>query len=284
MKQKKRCIVVAQGFYEWLKKNGGKEKIPHYVKRKDEQLMCFAGLWDCVQYEGSDEKHYTYTIITTDSNKQLSFLHDRMPVVLENGSDQIRTWLDPQRYEWSKELQSLLKPYPGELECYAVDKAVGKVGNNSPAFIVPVASSENKNNIANFFGYAKKSAKGEEAQKEVVKGEVKTENGIGKVERERDEQRVTKDQSSTEGNAPLPFPPAAPQKAGSKRRHKDAVRGADKKAKIARSDGSEANQPTIISPEKAASRQTRSATSNGTKGSPVKAGDGSQRITNFFNK
>lgn len=127
MKQKKRCIVVAQGFYEWLKKNGGKEKIPHFVKRKDEQLMCFAGLWDCVQYEGSDEKHYTYTIITTDSNKQLSFLHDRMPVILENGSDQIRTWLDPKRSEWSKELQLLLKPYSGDLECYPVDKAVGKV-------------------------------------------------------------------------------------------------------------------------------------------------------------
>ena len=52
MKKKKRCIVVAQGFYEWLKKNGGKEKIPHFTKRKDGQLMCFAGLWDCVKYEG----------------------------------------------------------------------------------------------------------------------------------------------------------------------------------------------------------------------------------------
>lgn len=52
MKKSKRCIIVAQGFYEWLKKNGGKEKIPHYTKRKDGQLMCFAGLWDCVQYEG----------------------------------------------------------------------------------------------------------------------------------------------------------------------------------------------------------------------------------------
>lgn len=52
MKKGKRCIVVAQGFYEWLKKNGGKEKFPHYTKRKDGQLMCFAGLWDCVQYEG----------------------------------------------------------------------------------------------------------------------------------------------------------------------------------------------------------------------------------------
>jgi hypothetical protein len=52
MKKKKRCIVVAQGFYEWLKKNNGKEKIPHFTKRKDGQLMCFAGLYDCVQFDG----------------------------------------------------------------------------------------------------------------------------------------------------------------------------------------------------------------------------------------
>lgn len=52
MKQKKRCIVLCEGFYEWLKKNGGKEKIPHFVKRKDGQIMCLAGLWDCAQFEG----------------------------------------------------------------------------------------------------------------------------------------------------------------------------------------------------------------------------------------
>ncbi|KAK5628560.1 hypothetical protein RRF57_004275 [Xylaria bambusicola] len=51
MKGKKRCIVIVQGFYEWLKKDGGREKMPHYVKRKDGKLMCFAGLWDVVQYE-----------------------------------------------------------------------------------------------------------------------------------------------------------------------------------------------------------------------------------------
>lgn len=51
MKARKRCIVIAQGFYEWLKV-GPKEKVPHYIKRKDGQLMCMAGLWDCVQYEG----------------------------------------------------------------------------------------------------------------------------------------------------------------------------------------------------------------------------------------
>ena len=53
MKQRKRCLVICQGFYEWLKKGpGGKEKVPHFVRRKDGDLMCFAGLWDCVQYEG----------------------------------------------------------------------------------------------------------------------------------------------------------------------------------------------------------------------------------------
>lgn len=53
MKRRKRCIVLCQGFYEWLKKGpGGKDRIPHFVKRKDGELMCFAGLWDCVSYEG----------------------------------------------------------------------------------------------------------------------------------------------------------------------------------------------------------------------------------------
>jgi putative SOS response-associated peptidase YedK len=52
MKRTKRCIIVAQGFYEWLKKNNGKERLPHFTKRKDGQLMCFAGLYDYVQYEG----------------------------------------------------------------------------------------------------------------------------------------------------------------------------------------------------------------------------------------
>ena len=99
----------------------------------------------------TDEKTYTYTIITTDSNKQLKFLHDRMPVILDPGSEGIRTWLDPQRHEWSRDLQSLLKPFNGDLDIYPVTKEVGKVGNNSPSFIIPLDSRENKSNIANFF-------------------------------------------------------------------------------------------------------------------------------------
>ncbi|KAI9706631.1 MAG: hypothetical protein M1836_003640 [Candelina mexicana] len=281
MKQKKRCIVVCQGFYEWLKKNGGREKIPHFVKRKDGQLMCFAGLWDCAQYEGSEDKLWTYTIITTDSNAQLKFLHDRMPVILDNGSDDIRTWLDPQRSTWSKELQSLLKPYKGELECYPVSKDVGKVGNNSPTFIVPIDSIENKNNIANFFGNAKAVAKGKEEEKEVLNEEEKVKSKGMKVENVDGEDRKTVNQSMTEDNAPLPVPQSDDSKAGIKREHDDD--GID-----ITGQPSKAQKISEASPSKSpigTARKTRSAMSNGTvaKMSPAKS-DGSQKITNFFNR
>ena len=300
MKQKKRCIVIAQGFFEWLKKNGGKEKIPHYVKRKDEQLMCFAGLWDCVQYEGSDEKHYTYTIITTDSNKQLSFLHDRMPVILENGSDQVRTWLDPSRSEWSKDLQSLLRPFEGELDCYPVSKDVGKVGNNSPTFIVPVASTENKNNIANFFSNAKKCTKGE-AEKKQVKAEENEVNEKGlAVQHEEHEARTTVDHTGTEDNAPVPVPvtqssklaqkrerqsdgdnellTASPQRAGMQKEYKSE----DHDERAPKSLKTELHEKSAKSAEKSPKKK-RSATKNGTgKGNPAKSKEGSQRITNFY--
>ncbi|KJY00764.1 DUF159 domain protein [Zymoseptoria brevis] len=201
MKQRKRCIVIAEGFYEWLKKNGG--KVPHYTKRKDGQLMCFAGLWDMVQYEDSEEKLYTYTVITTDSNSQLKFLHDRMPVILEPGSEQMRKWLDPSRVGWDKELQGMLKPFEGELECYPVDQAVGKVGNNSPSFLIPIDSKENKKNIANFFGTQRATAK-----EVAAKNEIKRRNDEeAEVERDPDEERETTMKiESTEDNAPLPKP------------------------------------------------------------------------------
>jgi putative SOS response-associated peptidase YedK len=203
MKQRKRCIVVAEGFYEWLKKNDGKEKLPHFVKRKDGQLMCFAGLWDCVQYEGTDEKLYSYTVITTDSNKQLKFLHDRMPVIFEAGSQAMKMWLDPSNAGWSKELQSLLKPYDGELECYPVDKAVGKVGNNSPQFMVPIDSKENKNNIANFFGSKPSPAKAKSEQKPAAKVEdTKTD-----IKQDPPDPRPTSPMTEApESNAPMPKP------------------------------------------------------------------------------
>lgn len=212
-----------------------------------------------------------------------------MPVILENGSDQIRTWLDPSRSEWSKELQSLLKPFNGELDCYPVDQAVGKVGNNSPSFIVPVASTENKKNIANFFGNAKKAAKGPKEKKTMKQEEVKAkEKGI-KLEREIDEKRETVDQSSTEDNAPLPVPTSVTSESVSKRGHEEVSTQDDESPKHKSSKIEEVKEPPVEqtstgTPKTASGRKIRSATSNGPRGSPVKAGDGSQRITNFFNK
>ncbi|GJC97967.1 carboxylic ester hydrolase [Colletotrichum higginsianum] len=255
MKAGKRCIIVAQGFYEWLK--NGKEKMPHFVKRKDGQLMCFAGLWDCVQYEDADVKRYTYTIITTDSNKQLRFLHDRMPVILNPGSREIRTWLDPKRHEWSKELQDLLKPFDGELDCYPVSKEVGKVGNNSPSFIIPVASKENKSNIANFFANA--------SAKQTLKEESRAEPVV--------ETNVEVEHSQEDKKQPVPEIIA---KAAADADGQVTKTGIKREAAEPNLD----EEPPRKLPSK--TRQSRtSATSNGSK-SPVKPKDGTQKITKFF--
>ncbi|KAI1878637.1 hypothetical protein JX265_002814 [Neoarthrinium moseri] len=267
MKARKRCIVVAQGFYEWLKKDGSKEKIPHFVKRKDGHLMCFAGLWDCVAYENEETKHFTYTIITTDSNKQLRFLHDRMPVILNNGSEQLRTWLDPKRYEWTKELQSLLKPFDGELEVYPVSKDVGKVGNNSPTFIVPINSKENKSNIANFF------AKG--ASKPGVKKEVPEQQPVVKVKKEDgfvEEDPIESKEGIAEG-----IDKSLSKIGGVKREAEDIEEEDEPPKKVTRSSGP-VKSP---SPQKGG-RPKISSTSNGTKSPQKSKQAGAQKITKFF--
>ncbi|RYP78356.1 hypothetical protein DL771_000541 [Monosporascus sp. 5C6A] len=289
MKARKRCVVVAQGFYEWLKKDGGREKIPHFVKRKDGKLMCFAGLWDVVQYEGDDEsrKNYTYTIITTESNKQLSFLHDRMPVILENGSEALRTWLDPGRHEWSAELQALLRPFEGELDVYPVSKDVGKVGNNSPSFIVPLNSKENKNNIANFFaaaaakkggGSAKKGGKsssltGKKGEEEQPKIRIKNDEGF--VE---DDSGVKLEDGGKELNAGQ-----GETITGVKRQAMDDVEAAEGGRPKKRAHTTTAKvTKSHTSPAKGSGRTKISATSNGTK-SPAKPKQaGTQKITKFF--
>ncbi|TGJ88723.1 hypothetical protein E0Z10_g38 [Xylaria hypoxylon] len=291
MKARKRCVVIAQGFYEWLKKDGGREKMPHYVRRKDGKLMCFAGLWDVVQYENDEEKQYTYTIITTDSNKQLNFLHDRMPVILDNGSEKMRTWLDPKRYEWSKELQSLLNPYDGELEVYPVSKDVGKVGNNSPAFIVPIDSKENKSNIANFFakGAAKRGVKKESTEENhtadtVIKTEqpeikiTEKEGFVTEGTNEETELEVKRENVEDGDNKNL-F-------AGIKREAEEELMDQEPPKKLpstALNKGQGTKKNAEPSPRKGRGRQKISATSNNSR-SPTKPSKsaGTQKITKFF--
>lgn len=242
--------------------------------------MCFAGLWDCAKYEDAEDKLYTYTIITTDSNKQLKFLHDRMPVILDAGSDEMKMWLDPERNKWSRELQAILQPYKGELECYPVNKDVGKVGNNSADFIVPIDSKANKKNIANFFGSSTKNTEKQKAG--ATKENTKVTTSL-KVEKEENENRETKDHDGSENNAPIPVPAQEDEDAkGMKRQHTPDKETSQKAAKIDKSPRKGKQAGFMPS-----SRKMRSATSNGTlpkSESPKKSGDGSQRITNFFVK
>ncbi|KAK2768608.1 hypothetical protein FQN54_000464 [Arachnomyces sp. PD_36] len=299
MKKKKRCIVICQGFYEWLKKGpGGKERIPHYVHRKDGELMCFAGLWDCVKYEDSDEKLYTYTVITTSSNKYLNFLHDRMPVILDMGSPEMATWLDPHRTTWSKELQSLLKPYEGELECYPVSKEVGKVGNNSPTFIIPVNSKENKKNIANFFsGAATEKSESAKPSRDTVPT-VMTPKG-GKGDWEGAGARLGSGGKITAGGPEVQpeteDPKTTTSSQGVKRElSPDPESGRKVQRKLSADQSSLKPQPPLekrhsfqdSKPVTATGRKTRSSTSNNSAtkkpANGSKAKDGTQRITNFF--
>lgn len=203
-------------------------------------------------------------------------------MILENGSDQIRLWLDPARSEWSQELQSLLKPYDQELDCYPVSKEVGKVGNNSPAFIVPVASSDNKNNIANFFSRGEKKAKGDESHIAAVaeEVEVKTKGTNVRMEQRAGDQRTTVDHDGGEDNAPRPVPASPPAKSiGLKRKH--AAEHEDSKASDQSVRPGAASLPTA-SPEKTPAKKSRSATSNGSKGKLSQASTGSKNIAGYF--
>lgn len=179
-----RCVVFVQGFYEWQKRGGSGdadnvERIPHFVGmtepghgRNDKlghgkRLMPLAGLWESVRFEGQDKPLYTFTIVTTASNKQLGFLHDRMPVILPTAQaistwlgmgvetkseDEVKTGKDVDD-SWSLDVAKLLRPLQGELECYKVPKEVGKVGNNNPSFILPI--EERKDGLKAFLARQK---------------------------------------------------------------------------------------------------------------------------------
>ncbi|EKM52586.1 uncharacterized protein PHACADRAFT_149369 [Phanerochaete carnosa HHB-10118-sp] len=138
----RRCAVPCQGYYEWLKK--GRERLPHFAKQSDGRMMLLAGLWDVVALEGQTEPLYSFTIVTTDACKDMSWLHDRQPVILQT-AEALHMWLDTEHHKWDSTVVDLLQPYRGEpltwsWRSYPVPKEVGKVGEESPTFIQPLAA------------------------------------------------------------------------------------------------------------------------------------------------
>jgi putative SOS response-associated peptidase YedK len=128
-----RCLVVADGFYEW-KHEGGKKR-PFYIHRRDGRPFGMAGLYNCWTSPEGD-RVCTSTIITTDANEALAPIHDRMPVIL--AMDEAGLWLDPAVHEKEK-LLPVLKPCPDDdLELYEVSASVNSPKNDSAENIVRV--------------------------------------------------------------------------------------------------------------------------------------------------
>lgn len=130
----RRCIVPADGFYEWQLQVAGKQ--PFYIHRADGRLLAMAGLWEHWMPPGAPEPLQTFTILTTAANAWMQPLHERMPVILKEPD--VARWLDPASKP--ADLQSLLASVAEEhLAAYAVTKAVGNVRNDRPANLEPVS-------------------------------------------------------------------------------------------------------------------------------------------------
>lgn len=131
----KRCVVPASGFYEWKTTAGG-EKIPHYITLKSSPIMNMAGLYE--KWEPKEEQGdpvYSFTIITTDANKPMADLHDRMPAFLLD--EEVSLWLDADNQQVAG-LKELLRPWPDDdIDYYRVGKQVNNARTNGEELISP---------------------------------------------------------------------------------------------------------------------------------------------------
>lgn len=131
--ERRRCIIPADGFYEWRKE--GKAKIPMRFRLRGRRLFAFAGLWESNTI-AAGEPLLTCTILTTSANELVRPIHDRMPVILTD--EAIDLWLDPDVP--GEGVRPLLRPYPAEeMEAYEVSPKVNSATNDGPELIEPVA-------------------------------------------------------------------------------------------------------------------------------------------------
>lgn len=129
--QRQRCIVPADGFFEWRNDPGGKQ--PYYFTMKSGAVFGLAGLWDSCKREG--EILETFSIITCEANSTVSPVHHRMPVILPR--ELFSSWLDPTVQ--GGELKHLLGPYPAEeIASSPVSRFVNNARNDSPECITPI--------------------------------------------------------------------------------------------------------------------------------------------------
>jgi len=126
--QTRRCLVPADGFYEWRFTKTTKGKIPMRIRLKSQEPFAMAGLWE--RWKDAEGKELrTFTIITTEANDALQPIHNRMPVILKRQDEE--AWLDPKVA--STRLTALLAPYPAEeMEAYEVSKLINNAAIDTP--------------------------------------------------------------------------------------------------------------------------------------------------------
>jgi len=131
----RRCLVLANGFYEWQHQPDVKTKIPFYVRLKNGKPFAFAGLWD--EWHSFDGSHVkSCTIITTNPNEVLAPVHDRMPVILP--ASVYSKWLDPSPQS-PNDLQKYLIPYPSEeILMTQISSYVNNPSNSGPNCIAGI--------------------------------------------------------------------------------------------------------------------------------------------------
>lgn len=135
--QKKRCILPADGFYEWKKNDHGKQAMR--IRLKSHSVFSLAGLYE-TWTAPNGEKRNTCTVLTTRPNEIVAPIHDRMPVILS--AEREALWLD-RGLQSIPALMAMLEPLPAEqLEAYPVGPAVGNVRNDDPSLIVPYTWDE----------------------------------------------------------------------------------------------------------------------------------------------
>lgn len=134
--RRRRCLIPADGFYEWQLRPGSKLKQPWYFQLKDGEPFAFAGLWERWEPRSgrAGEPVESCTILVTDANELVHPIHDRMPVILDPVG--CETWLDP-GYD-SSALQALLKPYPAHaMTAWKVGTRVNNPRNDDLACLEP---------------------------------------------------------------------------------------------------------------------------------------------------
>jgi putative SOS response-associated peptidase YedK len=134
---RRRCIIPADGFYEWRKE--GKRKVPMWVYLNSLKPFGLAGLWD-VWRKPDGKRVESFTIITTDPNELVRPIHNRMPAILLPDAEE--QWLDASRTPFAK-AKSLLQPYPEDLmDAHDVSPIVDSAKYDGPDCIQPVSDDE----------------------------------------------------------------------------------------------------------------------------------------------